>query len=103
MPAVKSRTRPDRRAKTARMEHRMEPAIKAEIQRAASLLGLEESSFVTSAALAEARQVLAAREQTLLDREDRDLFLAALDAPPVPTAALRQAFALYQQTVRTGD
>ncbi len=82
--------------KTARMEQRTEPSVKAQIQQAAALLGIDETTFVTSAALAQARLTIAAQEQTLLSAEDREVILAALDTPAEPTDALRQALALHK-------
>ena len=59
--------------KTARMEQRTKPHVKAQIQQAAVLLGVDETTFVTSAALEQARLTIADHERTLLSAEDRDL------------------------------
>lgn len=85
--------------RTARMEQRTKPSVKAQIQRAAALLGVDETAFVTSAALERARSTIADHERTVLSAEDRALVLAAFDAPPEPTAALREAVALYRTRV----
>ena len=82
--------------KTARMEQRTKPSVKAQIQQAAALLGIDEPSFVTSAALEQARLTIADQERTLLSAEDREVVLAALDTPVEPTDALRQALALHR-------
>lgn len=55
--------------KTARMEKRTKPSIKAQIQKAAALLGVDETTFVTSAALERARATIADQERTLLSAE----------------------------------
>ena len=81
--------------KTARMEQRTKPHVKAQIQQAAVLLGVDETTFVTSAALEQARLTIADHERTLLSAEDRDVILTALDAPAEPTEALREAMALH--------
>lgn len=80
--------------KTARMEQRTKPSVKAQIQQAAALLGIDETTFVTSAA--QARRTVADHERTRLSAEDREVILAALESPAEPTTALRQALALHR-------
>ena len=83
--------------KTARMEQRTKPSVKAQIQQAAAaLLGVDETTFVTSAALEQAKSTIADHERTILSAEDREVVLAALDTPAEPTDALRQALALHR-------
>ena len=89
--------------KTARMEQRTKPHVKAQIQQAAALLGIDETTFVTSAAFDRARTTIADHERTLLTEEDRDVLLAALDAPAEPTDALREAMALHRARVASVD
>ena len=88
--------------KTARMEQRTKPHVKAQIQRAAALLGVDETTFVTSVALERARITIADHERTILAAQDRDVILAALDAPAEPADALRQAMALHGARVAHG-
>ena len=85
--------------KSARMEQRTKPSIKAQIQQAAALLGMDETTFVTSVALERARETLADHERTRLSAADRELVLALLEAPPKPSKALREALALYKARV----
>ena len=85
--------------KTARMEQRAKPSVKAEIQKAAILLGIDETTFVISATLDRARSVIADHERTILTAKDRDVILAALDNPPEPTEGLRQAMAIHKAMV----
>ena len=61
--------------KTARMEQRTKPHVKAQIQRAAALLGVDETTFVTSVALERAQATIVDHERTILSAEDRDLIL----------------------------
>ena len=82
--------------KTARMEQRTKPSVKAQIQQAAALLGIDETTFVTSAALERARLTIADQERTTLSAEDREMILTALETPAEPTDALRQALALHK-------
>ena len=85
--------------KTARMEQRTKPHVKARIQLAAALLGIDETTFVTNAAYERACATISDHERTMLRDRDRDVLLAALDAPPEPTAALREAMALHRVRV----
>ena len=85
--------------KTARMEQRTKPHVKAQIQQAAALLGIDETTFVIDAALEQARITIADHERTALSGEDRDVILAALDTPAEPTNSLRQAMALHEARV----
>ena len=89
--------------KTARMEQRTKPYVKAQIQQAAALLGIDETTFVTSAAFDRARTTIADHERTLLTAEDRDVLLAALDATAEPTDALREAMASHRARVARVD
>lgn len=88
--------------KTARMEQRTKPHVKAEIQAAAALLGVDETTFVTSAAYAQALAAVEDHERTALTAQDRDTLLSALDASAEPAGALREAFDLQRQTVVNG-
>ena len=81
--------------KTARMEQRTKPHIKRQIQQAAALLGVDETTFVTSVALERARVTIADYERTLLAARDREVILAALGVPAEPAEPLRQAMALH--------
>ena len=60
---------------------------------------IDETTFATSAALEQARSMIADHERTLLTAEDRDVVLAVLDAPQEPTEALREAMALHEARV----
>ncbi len=88
--------------KTARMEQRTKPHVKEQIRQAAALLGVDETTFVTSAALERARLTIADHGRTVLSADDRDAILAALDATPEPTDALREAVVLHRQRVTRG-
>lgn len=85
--------------KTTRMEQRTKPHVKDQIRRAAALLGVDETTFVTAAALERAQATIAEHERTVLSADDRDAILAALSAPGEPTDALRHAMALYAARV----
>ena len=80
---------------TARMEQRTKPRVKAQIQQAAALLGVDDTTFITSVTLERARATIADHERTDLSAEDRESILAALDSPPAPTDDLREVMALH--------
>ncbi len=88
--------------KTARMEQRTKPHVKAEIARAAALLGVDETTFVTSAAYARARATIKDHQLTVQAPEDQDAFLAALEAPSSVPQALKQAVRQHRRMVHKG-
>ena len=74
------------------------------MSRAATLRGVEVSSFVVSAAYQAARKVIGAHESTVLESEaDRTKFFDALENPPKPNQRLRKAFALRERTIVNAD
>ena len=89
--------------KTARMEQRTKPHVKAQIQQAAHLLGVDETTFVTSVALERAQATIADHERTVLSAADREVVLAALENPAPPTDALREIMAMHAARVVQGD
>jgi len=84
------------------MEQRTKPHVKAEIQKAAALMGIDETAFVTSAAYDRACATIRDHERTVVTAEDREVFLAALEAPAAPSEAMRRAFALHDQIIVNG-
>ena len=82
-----------------RMNFRTKPRIKAIIQRAAALSGVDDSVFAMNAAYKSALETIAAHERTVLQPGDHAAFFAALDAPPSPTPALQSAFDRHQRTI----
>jgi len=88
--------------KTARMEQRTKPHVKAQIQQAAALLGVDETTFVTSVALERARETIEDHERTILSANDRAVVLAALENTAEPTDELQKAMALRRERVAHG-
>lgn len=89
--------------KTARMEQRTKAHVKADIQHAAALLGVDETTFVTSVAYERARQTIKDHQVTVLDAGDRSAFFAALDAPAAPTQPLKDALKRHKGMVGDGS
>ena len=90
--------------KSARLESRTQPSVKADILRAAILNGVDVSSFVISAAYSAARSTIKAHTVTVIESEaDRDTFFNALENPPKPTKRLVDAFALRKKLIANAD
>ncbi|MDH6266612.1 uncharacterized protein (DUF1778 family) [Rhizobium sp. SG_E_25_P2] len=83
----------------ARMNFRTKARIKATIQRAAALSGVDDTAFTINAAYKSALETIAAHERTLLQPADHAAFFDALDNAPAPTPQLKQAFDRYRKTV----
>ncbi len=73
---------------TARVEFRMEPLLKQEVEEAAALLGATFTAFAIEALVARSRQVKRAHNVSLMDDKERDAFMALISQPPEPTDAL---------------
>lgn len=81
-----------------RMNFRTKPRIKATIQRAAALAGLDDSAFTMQAAYQAARAVISAHEHTELQGIDHAAFFAALPGSAgarlfLPLNAIRELMA----------
>jgi len=85
--------------RSARMDQRTKPSVKASIEAAADLMGIEASAFVVMSAYARAQELLRGRQQTLLSQGDHQALLAALDEETTPTPALLEAWQLHQDQV----
>ncbi len=87
---------------SARMEFRLPPERKEEIERAALVQNRSLTDFAIAALTDAARKVLAEQERHAhiqLSNRDRDRFLAELDADPTPNAALMAAARRHRQRV----
>lgn len=84
-------------AKTERMHFRLPPDIKQRVEKAALLSGQTLTDFAVSVLAHSADAILERHYITALSDRDRDIFLAMLDHPPAPNAALRQAAERYKQ------
>lgn len=84
---------------TEPMNFRTKPRIKAAIQRAAALLGVDDSTFTVNAAYRAAIETIASHERTVLAPVDHSAFFSALDKPPAPTDKLSAAFERHKATI----
>jgi uncharacterized protein (DUF1778 family) len=89
-------------AQEARLNFRLDAAIKDLIERAASYSGETVTSYAISTLVRDARRVVQEHEQTTLSERDREVFLSLLDDPPAPNDALRRAAARYRELI-SGD
>ena len=64
---------------------------------------MDKSVFVRAAIEREARRVLERQSRHVLTREDAEMFAAALDAQPAPTAHARAAARNYRARVVHAD
>jgi uncharacterized protein (DUF1778 family) len=87
---------------SARIEFRLPAKLKKEIERAAAVENRSLTDFATAVLSEAAREILAEQsrhEHIRLSSRDRDRFLAMLDTPPVPNAALTAAARKHRQRV----
>ena len=82
-----------------RMNFRTKPRIKDAIQRAAALLGVDDSVFTMNAAYQAALETITAHERTVLHPVDHATFFAALNTSPAPTGKLQAAFRRHAETI----
>ena len=89
---------PDERA-TDNIEMRVRPSDKERISRAAELTGVKLTTFVRASAAREAERILREHQTTTLSERDRQALLEALDNPPPPTRAARDAVREYRSRI----
>ena len=89
---------PNERA-TDNIEMRIRPSDKKRISRAAELTGVKLTTFVRASAAREAERVLREYQTTTLSERDRRAVLEALDNPPTPTRAARDAVRDYRSRI----
>jgi len=72
------------------MQFRLKKEEKEQIKRGADLSGVKTSQFVLRAALREAEHVEADQTNFVLDSDQFNAFMTALDATPAPNDALNR-------------
>jgi uncharacterized protein (DUF1778 family) len=86
--------------KESRLNIRCDSHARQLLDKAASYARVSVSEFVLSHALASAEQVVQAHESITLKPEDFEAFLAALDAPAKPNAAMKRALKRHSAQLR---
>ena len=83
----------------ARLEARINPEIKALLQRAADLEGRTLTDFAIASLQAEAYRVIERHQVLKLSVEDSEAFVDALLNPPKPNDALKSAALRYKKVM----
>lgn len=85
--------------KESRLNIRCDNRVRDLLDRAAAYAHVSISEFVLSHAVASAEQLVLEHESITLQPADFQAFLAALDAPAKPNAALQRAFERHADSV----
>ena len=85
--------------KSERINLRLNPAIKRQIERAASFKGKTISGFIVSSAIESAERTIREYETFTPSRRDAERFFDVLANPPVPNAKLRKALSEHGRRV----
>ena len=80
-----------------RIDVRLRPEQKSEIERAAQIKGLTVTDFIIQNAVANARQTIREYETWTLERPDAEIFAAALMEPAALGPQLAQAATRYKE------
>jgi len=91
-----ARTRPDN---CRRITLRLSPGTKTKLARAAALLNIDLTDFVTQSALREADAIIQVAEPVRLTARDHVRVFELLDNPPSPNTRLREAMAALPYTL----
>jgi uncharacterized protein (DUF1778 family) len=86
--------------KESRLNIRCDSYTRQLLDKAAGYTHVSISEFVLSRAVASAERVVHEHEAITLEPKDFEAFLAALDAPTTPNAALERAFNRHADQVR---
>ena len=84
---------------TDNIEMRVKPSDKVRISRAAVLTGVKLATFVRASASREAERILREHQTTALSARDSQTLLEALDNPPLPSKAARDAVRDYRSRI----
>jgi len=85
--------------KDTRLHIRCDQQVRHLLDKAAAYSRMSVSEFVLRQAVDQAQAVLAANETITLSQDDFAAFLAALDTPAAPNAALQRAYARHDKQV----
>lgn len=80
-------------AKTERLELRVSPDVKSEIETAAQLSYVSVSQFIADSAVQRAATVISEHTRIKLTEESWNAVMEALEDPPAPNERLRRAAA----------
>lgn len=80
-------------AKTERLELRISPDVKSEIETAAQLSHVSVSQFIADSAMQRAETIISEHSRIKLTEESWNAVMEALENPPAPDERLRRAAA----------
>lgn len=83
----------------ARITARIPASVQSTLEKAADYMGLPLNSFLVTAAMEKASDVLASEHAITLGLKDAELFAQLLENPPAPNAALLEAGRIYKEMV----
>jgi uncharacterized protein (DUF1778 family) len=86
--------------RSERLEIRVTPDQKKEIERAAKIRGTSVTDFAVNKLQEAAREIIQETESFRLREEDRKVFFNALANPPEPNQYAKDAVARYKSQVR---
>ena len=89
-------TAPQAEAKTARKELKLQPTVLSAIKHAAHCVGMDPSTFITTAAFDRAKEVELAQFSTVLPEEQFAEFAAAVDGDGKANDVLADSIAKSQ-------
>lgn len=84
-------------AKTERLELRISPDVKSEIETAAQLSRVSVSQFIADSAVQRAESVISEHSRIKLTEESWNAVMSALENPPMPAERLRRAAELSRE------
>ena len=84
-------------AKTERLELRISPDVKSEIETAAQLSRVSVSQVIADSAAQRAESVISEHSRIKLTEESWNAVMSALENPPVPAERLRRAAELSRE------
>lgn len=87
--------------KKERLHIRLDSLAKQKLEKAAQFSHKSLSEFVLSYALTSANEIIEAHEKLVLTENDFNVFLDALENPPKANAALKEAFNLHEQNIKS--
>jgi uncharacterized protein (DUF1778 family) len=88
--------------KKARMNFRLEAAIKERVARAAAITGQELTAFAVSTLSLRADEIIEKHTNLMLNSKDYDFFLASLNDDGKPSKRARSAARRYRKGKRKG-
>ncbi len=88
---------------TERVDFRATPDIKQLIEHAASIMGMDVSSYLRATVVPAAEKVVEAFETRIMTDRDRDRFLLLLDEPGNANETLKAAAMRFRGAVEAGN